>query len=216
MDQLHLQSKRQEKRVEVWGGWRAGRLDRTKGVRDRTMVRPCGGTGARQQVCSTTSRPAPEGTSSATQEKGFLQGCLNHTLHSHTHTCRDTQWYGHMWTIEAPSWPSPGHDSVATPGTHLIHTQRTIRSKLRRQRLLKVRTFRRRFSPRVFSLSAYTAPSSLRWWGPNWIRLVFVIYLKVEQHWRDEADLVIITRHQYQLSTNCFVRTFTTFSTIQR
>lgn len=55
------------------------------------MVRPCGGTGARQHVCRAAGRPAPEGTSSATQERAFSRAaCNTHTDRTYKHTLIQT------------------------------------------------------------------------------------------------------------------------------
>lgn len=73
-------------------------------------------------------------------------------------------------------------------------------TELQRQRLLKVKEFHGGWSPRVYSLSAYTAHLSKV--VTLLLRPVFVWNMKLHSQY---DLLVVLTRHHFQLSTNYYV-----------
>lgn len=120
MDQLHLQGKRQQGKMEVWGsvGWHT---EQDKGSEGQNNGKALWWNWSATACLQGRRPPGPRRNLQRRTGKG--------SLHTNTH------WYRQMGTIEAPSWPHPGHDSA---GTHLTQTQRTERSV--RERLLKVTT----------------------------------------------------------------------------
>lgn len=75
------------------------------------MARPCGGTGARQHVCGADGRPAPEGTSSAAQERAS-------STQTHADTDRWEQWRPH---------PDPALDTSLLGLAQSQGTERSVR-----------------------------------------------------------------------------------------
>lgn len=82
MDQLHLQGKRQQGKMEVWGlvGWQAEQDKGSEGQNNGKALR----WNWSETACLRGRRPpSPRRDLQRHTGKGFLQSCLKHT---HTHT----------------------------------------------------------------------------------------------------------------------------------
>lgn len=185
LDQLHLQGKRQQGKMEVWmRGWggRPGRPNRTKGVRGQNNSKALWWNWSETACLQRRRHPSPRRNLQRHTGKGLLQSCWKHT-----HT--DTDKWG---TIEASSWPNPGQDSAGTPGTH--HTQ-SSKNRPFCQRLLRVRTCCRRFS-----VSAYTAITAPRRRGAG-VRPDRTAFCHLSQNqvtaqaaWPSSSEITLISR----------------------